>query len=171
MSKATVLVLITLVLIGGGALLVNREFRDAQQRPAVQRLDSQRRLCQFAAAIAAYRDRHHAWPDRLLSLVHDQRLGFGANLVRGGGSYRYRPPPAGAREDAVVMWSESMHRAVRAGEAWGAEGEVAARDQPAVSYVLNAALAVEELDAAAWRQRVPGTDAHQPPRDDRGAGD
>jgi hypothetical protein len=144
MSKASVITLVMIVLFAAGALLVNREFTQAQERPSVQRLESRRRLVQFATAIEHYRASHQAWPDTLFQLMKDQHLGFGANLVRGAGTYRYRRPEADDAPDRPVMWSDQPHRAVLAGEPWGGEGDIATRDHPAVAFVLTRDLRVEE---------------------------
>ncbi len=146
--------IVFVVVMAVGALLVGREFRQAQERPGVQRLESQRRLGQFAAALAAYQGRHHDWPDNLFQVMKDQHLGFGANLVRGGGTYRYRKPGRDDGADRVVMWSDLPHQGVKAGEPWGGEGEVATSDHPPVSYVLTRDLRIEEVGLEAWRTRT-----------------
>ncbi len=155
MSKASMLTIALLLVLGLGTLLVNREFREAAARPAVQRLESQRRLRQFSDALTAYRQQHAAWPDSLFSLMKDQHLRFGSNLVRGGGTYLYREPPADAPADYVVMWSEIAHAGARIGEPWGGRGEVATAEHPPVSYVVTVSLRVEELDVDSWRRRAP----------------
>jgi hypothetical protein len=155
MNKATLVAVVLLLVVAAGAMVVNRSLRVAQERPAVQRLESQSRLRQFAAAIAAYRDHHGAWPSSLAVVIRDAHLGLGANAVRGGGVYRYRCPPADAGGGYVVMWSELNHAGIKRGEPWGGEGQVADRDIPAVAYILDANLNVEELDLDEFARRAP----------------
>lgn len=162
MNKATLVAVVMLVVVAAGTMLVHRSLRVAQERPAVQRLESQSRLKQFAAALAAYREHHQAWPTSLAVLIRDAHLGLGANAVRGGGVYRYRRPPADAGGDYVVMWSETNHAGVSRGELWGGEGQVADHDIPPVAYILDADLRVEELGLDEFARRAPhpagGTD-------------
>lgn len=148
MSRAAWITVVFSIIMGVGALMVYRSFRSAEERPAVQRQLSEMRLQQFAEAIAVYRSRHGAWPANLFQLMRDAKLPFGANAVRGGGLYAYRPPPPGASDDTVVMASDRCHAAVGAGAPWGGEGQVAAQDIPAVTYVLTAGGRVEALSEA-----------------------
>ncbi len=148
------MILVLVVVLAAGAMLVNREFKQAQERPSVQRLESQRRLRQFAAALDAYRTQHRAWPDQLFQLMKDQRMGFGANLVRGGGSYRYHRPSAADAGDRLVMWSDMPHRGIAAGEPWGGEGGIAITGHPPVGYVLTKDLSVLELPLDDWKRRT-----------------
>jgi type II secretory pathway pseudopilin PulG len=155
MKKSTVAILVALVVLAAGVLLVHQNLRTAQERPTVQRQVSRQRLQQFAEALGAYRQAHGAWPDSLLQVVREARLGFGANAVRGAGIYRYRKPPAGTADDYVVMWSDTNHAGVKAGQPWGGEGQVAAADVPPVAYILNAGLKVEELGLDEFVRRAP----------------
>jgi hypothetical protein len=157
-NKATLVAVIMLLVVAAGALLVHRSLRVAQERPAVQRLESQSRLRQFAAAFATYRERHGEWPPSLAVLVREAHLGLGANAVRGGGVYRYRRPPADAPGSYVVMWSGTNHAGVGRGEPWGGEGQVADHDIPPVAYVLDAALQVEELTIEEFTRRAPSSE-------------
>lgn len=153
MSRAAWISVMFALVMGVGAVVVYNEFRAAELRPAVQRQLSELRLKQFAEAIATYRTRHGAWPENLYLLMRDAKLPFGANTVRGGGVYGYRPPAAGAADDTVVMASDRCHDAVRAGEPWGAEGQVADRDIPAVAYVLTLGGKVEAVSDAERQRR------------------
>ncbi len=148
MSRAAWISLVFALIMGAGAVVVYREFRQAEDRPAVQRQLSELRLRQFADAIAAYRTRHGAWPGTLFQLMRDAGMPFGANTVRGGGVYAYRPPPPGAPDDVVVMASNRHHEAVPVGAPWGAEGQVASHEIPAVAYVLTAAGRIEAISPA-----------------------
>lgn len=155
MNKATLIAVLMLAVLAGGALLVNRSLRSATERPAVQRLASQARLKEFAAALQAYRDHHHAWPDGLGELLKDAHLGMMAPVVRGAGVYRYRRPPAEAPPDYVVMWSDTNHAGIARGEPWGAVGEIAKEPVPPIAYVLTAGGEVEALDEADFKLRAP----------------
>jgi hypothetical protein len=86
--------------------------------------------------------------------MRDQHLGFGANLVRGGGTYHYRKPAADDAPDRPVMWSDTPHRAVLAGEPWGGEGGIATTDHPAVAFVLTRDLRVQELSVEALNRVI-----------------
>ena len=159
MNKATLVAILMLAVLAAGAMLVNRSLRSATERPAVQRLASQARLKEFAAALQAYRDHHQAWPDGLGQLLKDAHLGIMAPAVRGAGVYRYRRPPADAPPDYVVMWSDTNHAGIARGEPWGAAGEVAKDDVPPIAYVLTAGGEVDGLDEAAFKRRAPAPTA------------
>ncbi|HEX3133025.1 MAG TPA: hypothetical protein VHX44_05510, partial [Planctomycetota bacterium] len=134
MNKATILAIIMLAIIAGGALMVNREMRDAQARPAVQRALSQTRLTQFAEALRQYQVDHHTWPDTMPQLLRAANLPTTGIMVRGAGIYRYRKPTADAAKDALVMWSDRPHDGVAAGESWGGENQVTDKAVPPVAY-------------------------------------
>ncbi len=155
MNKATILALMLLVVLAAGALLVNREMRDAQGRHSVQRQMSQARLAQFADAITHYRIRYQSWPDTTAQLLRASNLPATSTMVRGAGIYRYRKPTVDAGADTLVMWSDRPHEGVGAGEPWGAEGERADKPVPAVAYVLTAALEVQGLSPEEWARRRP----------------
>jgi hypothetical protein len=155
MNKATILAIILLAILGAGALLVNREMRDAQARPAVQRQLSQSRLAQFAEALKAYRDAHQAWPESMAQLLREAKLPPTSTAVRGAGVYRYRKPSGPVPPDLVVMWSDRPHDGIKAGEPWGGEGGIATTDVPPVAYVLNGALEIEALSPETWAKRIP----------------
>jgi hypothetical protein len=148
MSRASWITVVFVLIMAVGALVVHREFRNAQERPALQRELSEMRLRQFATAIAAYRERHQAWPDTLFTLMKDARLPFGAHAVRGTGLYGYRPPPPGSSGDFLIMASSGFHAGIRADEPWDGPGAMAASDLPPVAYVLTADLRILKLDPA-----------------------
>lgn len=150
MTRAWVAAAVFLALFGVGAVLVAREFRAEQQRPASQRVLDRERLQRVAAAIIAYRRAHGgAWPQKAIDLYREQ----GLPLADAG--VRYRMPPPDAADDYVVCWMEVLRAGARRGEPWGAAGQVADRDIPPASLVLTKALRIEELDEAAWRARTP----------------
>lgn len=158
MNKATILAVILLAIIAGGALLVNREMRDATARPAVQRQLSQARLAQFAEALKHYQAEHGTWPDTTPQLLRAARLPANSTLVRGAGIYRYRKPVGGAPQDTVVMWSDRPHDGVAAGEPWGAENQVTEQAVPPTAYALTAGLEVVALSPEEWAARKPADD-------------
>ena len=165
MNKATILAIILLAIIAAGALLVNREMRDATARPAVQRQLSQARLAQFADALRQYQADHLTWPDTMPQLLRAAKLPANSTLVRGAGIYRYRKPGADAPRDTVVMWSDRPHDGVAAGEPWGAENQVTDQAVPPTAYALTAGLEVVALSPAEWSARKPADDgaaAEQP---------
>jgi type II secretory pathway pseudopilin PulG len=149
-SRATIITIVFVIIVGIGAVLVSRQFRQALDRPAVQREDSQRRLRLMADALRAYRDAHGEFPENLFALFKDQHLQLGAN-----GGYLYRKPPADAPDDYVIMWAERLHEGVGKGQPWGGEGQVATEDIPAVGYVLTRNLAIEALSVDEHRRRAP----------------
>lgn len=155
MNKATILAIILLAVVALGALLVNREMRQAQSRHAVQRQMSQARLAQFAEALKQYRASYHAWPDTTAQLLRAGGLPPTSTMVRGAGIYRYRKPAADAAADALVMWSDRPHDGVAIGEPWGAEGQVADKPVPPVAYVLTSALEIQSLSPEDWAKRKP----------------
>ena len=155
MNKATILAIIMLAIIAGGAMMVNREMRDAQARPAVQRALSQTRLAQFAEALKQYQSVHHSWPDTTPQLLRAASLPTTGTMVRGAGIYRYRKPVADAAKDALVMWSDRPHDGVAAGERWGGENQVTDKAVPPVAYVLTVALEVLALTPEEWATRKP----------------
>ena len=161
MNKATILAIIMLATIAGGAVLVNRAMRHAQARPSVQRQLSQTRLAQFAEAIKQYRVAQQTWPDTTAQLLRTAQLPPTSTIVRGAGMYRYRKPPANAPTEMVVMWSDRPHDGVAVGEPWGGEGETAKQAIPPIAYVLTAALEVQALSPEDWTKRKP-TDQSQP---------
>ena len=161
MNKATILAIIMLAIIAGGAVLVNRAMREAQARASVQRQLSQTRLAQFAEAIKHYRVAQQTWPDTTAQLFRAAQLPPTSTIVRGAGIYRYRKPPTNAPMDYVVMWSDRPHDAVAAGEPWGGEGETTPKAIPPIAYVLTAALEVMALSPDDWAQRKP-TDESRP---------
>ncbi|MBA3847924.1 MAG: hypothetical protein H0X45_14945 [Planctomycetes bacterium] len=152
MSRSTAITIVFVLILAFGAVIVAREFRGALARPAVQRLEHQRTLATLAEALKDYRADQHAWPDTLFQLLkHSPELGLGAN--RG---YQYRKPDSDAA-DQIIISSEAFHPAVPAGQPWGAEGELATAEVPAVAYVVTADLVVHELplDEAARRSPTP----------------
>lgn len=155
MNKATILAVILLAIIAAGALLVNREMRDAQERPAVQRQLSQARLAQFAEALKQYRADHQSWPDTTTQLLRAAKMPQTSTLVRGAGIYRYRKPDADAAPDSLVMWSDRMHDGVAAGEPWGGEGQKTDKAIPPAGYALTVALEVVTLTQDDWIKRTP----------------
>ena len=155
MNKATILAIMTLAVIAGLAVLVNRAMRDAQARPSVQRQLSQARLAQFAEAIKQYRDVHHVWPDSTAQLLRAAKLPPTSTVVRGAGMYRYHKPPLNAPLDLLVMWSDRPHDPVAIGESWGGEGETAKQAIPPLAYVLTSALEVVALSPDDWTKRKP----------------
>lgn len=161
MNKATILAIIMLATIAGGAVLVNRAMRHAQARPSVQRQLSQTRLAQFAEAIKQYRVAQQTWPDTTAQLLRAAQLPPTSTIVRGAGMYRYRKPPANAPTDMVVMWSDRPHDGVAVGEPWGGEGETTKQAIPPIAYVLTAALEVQALSPEDWTKRKP-TDESRP---------
>jgi type II secretory pathway pseudopilin PulG len=160
MNKATILAVILLAIIAAGALMVNREMRDAQERPAVQRQLSQARLAQFAEALRQYRADHQAWPDTTAQLLRAAKMPQTSTLVRGAGLYRYRKPPADAAPDALVMWSERVHDGVAAGQPWGGEGQRTEQPIPPAAYAITAALEVVTLTPEEWARRKPPEESH-----------
>jgi len=155
MNKATILAIILLAIIAGGALMVNREMRNAQARPAVQRALSQARLAQFADALKQYQTVHHTWPDTTPQLLRAANLPTSGTLVRGAGIYRYRKPTIDAAPDALVMWSDRPHDGVAAGEPWGGENQVTDKAIPPIAYALTVGLEVIALSPEEWAKRKP----------------
>jgi type II secretory pathway pseudopilin PulG len=155
MNKATILAVILLAIIAAGALMVNREMRDATARPAVQRQLSQARLVQFAEALTQYRNEHHTWPDTTAQLLRAAKLPQTATMIRGAGIYRYRKPPADATPDTLVMWSERLHDGVAKGDPWGSEGQIADKPIPPIGYALGTDLKLLELTPEEWARRKP----------------
>ncbi len=150
MSRSTAITIVFVLILAFGAVIVAREFRGALARPAVQRLEHQRTLATLVEALKDYRTDEHAWPDTLFQLLkHSQELGLGAN--RG---YEYRKP-VGDAPDQIVISSQAFHPAVPAGQPWGAEGELAPDEVPAVAYVVTADLVVRELPLDEARHRSP----------------
>jgi type II secretory pathway pseudopilin PulG len=159
MNKATILAVILLAIIAAGALLVNREMRDAQERPAVQRQLSQARLAQFADALRQYRADHQSWPDTTAQLLRAAKLPQTSTLVRGAGLYRYRKPAPDAPAGTLVMWSDRVHDGVAAGEPWGGEDQTADKPIPPVAYGLTTALEVVTLTPEEWAKRKPAEES------------
>lgn len=155
MNKATILAIILLAILAAGALLVNRELRDATARPAVQRQLSQARLAQFAEAIRHYQADHRTWPDTTQQLLRAANMPPTSTMVRGAGLYRYRKPAVDAPKDTLVMWSDRPHDGVAAGEPWGGENQVADKAVPAIAYALTAGLEVVALSPEEWAARKP----------------
>jgi hypothetical protein len=146
MNRAPIIGLVVLVTVAFGFALVDRQLQAARERPAVQRIESYKRLQQLAAAFRLYHRGHQgAWPDHLGDMLKEQHLGLGFSLVRGAGVYQYRKPPAGAPGDWIIMWSETNHAGVAKGAPFGAAGEVAQQDIPPIAYVLRSDLSVDEL--------------------------
>ncbi len=137
MAWAAILVLI----MAGGAVVVARRMHQAIDNPLVQRLETQRRLRQFADALHQYQSRHLAWPDNLFQLMRDAKLPLGLNVAPGAGVLRFARPTASG---AVVMVSEGWHRPLRRGEVLDEAGTKAAADSPAVRYLLGDDLLVHE---------------------------
>lgn len=162
MNKATILAVILLAIIAAGALMVNREMRDAQERPAVQRQLSQARLAQFAEALKQYRADHQVWPDTTAQLLRAAKLPQTSTLVRGAGIYRYRKPSADAAGDTLVIWSDRVHDGVAAGEPWGSEGQKAEKPVPPTAYAITASLEVVALTPDEWSKRKPADEARAP---------
>jgi hypothetical protein len=156
MSKASVFAMIILICFAIGAALVNHNLEAARERPSVQRLDSYNRLKRLASSFRSYLNSHHGqWPEHWSDFLHDQRLGLGVNLVKGGGLYLYRKPPADALADYIIMWSDTNHAVIPKGQQWGSSGQIAAQDIPGVAFVLNASLQVEELTLEEFAKRSP----------------
>lgn len=162
MNKATILAVILLAIIAAGALMVNREMRDAQERPAVQRQLSQARLAQFVEALKQYRADHQGWPDTTAQLLRAAKLPQTSTLVRGAGIYRYRKPAADAPADLLVIWSDRMHDGVAVGEPWGGEGEKTDKPIPPVAYAVTAGLEILTLTPEEWTTRKPADDPRLP---------
>ena len=162
MNKATILAVILLAIIAAGALMVNREMRDAQERPAVQRQLSQARLAQFVDALKQYRADHQSWPDTTTQLLRAGKLPQTSTLVRGAGIYRYRKPAGDAPADALVMWSDRVHDGVAVGAPWGGEGQKADKPIPPIAYAITAALEVVTLTPDEWAKRKPAEEARAP---------
>lgn len=163
MNKATILAIILLAIIAAGALMVNREMRDATARPAVQRQLSQARLAQFAEALKQYQADHHAWPDTTPQLLRAAKLPATSTMVRGAGIYRYRKPAADASKDALVMWSDRPHDGIAAGEPWGGENQVTDKAIPPAAYVLTVGLEVVALPPDEWAKRKPADETRPEP--------
>jgi type II secretory pathway pseudopilin PulG len=162
MNKATILAIILLAIIAAGALMVNREMRDATARPAVQRQLSQARLAQFAEALKHYRTEHQTWPDTTQQLLRAGKFPATSTMIRGAGIYRYRKPAADAPSDTLVMWSDRPHDGVAAGEPWGAENQITDTAIPATAYALTAGLEVVALSPEEWAKRKPAEEAAMP---------
>lgn len=165
MNKATILAIILLAIIAAGALMVNREMRDATARPAVQRQLSQARLAQFAEAIKQYQVDHQTWPDTTPQLLRAAKMPPTSTMVRGAGIYRYRKPAADAPKDTLVMWGDRPHDGVAAGEPWGAENQVTDKAVAPTAYALTAGLEVVALSPEEWAARKPADEvpaAEQP---------
>ncbi len=159
MNKATILAIILLVIVAVGALMVNREMRDAQARHAVQRQMSQARLAQFAEALKHYRVAFQTWPDTTAQLLRAGNLPATSTMVRGAGIYRYRKPATNAATDALVMWSDRPHDGVAVGEPWGAEGQKAEQPVPPIAYVLTLALEIQGISPDEWAKRKPADES------------
>lgn len=155
MSRISWFTVIFIVIMAVGALVMQQEFRAAQDRPAMQRELSQLRLSQFATAIAHYRERHGTWPGNLFQIMQEGKLSLSAHAVRGCGLYRYRPPPSNAGDDYVIMASDGFHAGTSAGKPWGGQGEVASKDIPPLAYVLTAGGQIEALSPAERDRRWP----------------
>jgi len=162
MNKATILAIILLAIIAAGALMVNREMRDATARPAVQRQLSQVRLAQFAEALKQYQADYQKWPDSTPQLLRAGKLPATSTMVRGAGIYRYRKPAADAPTDTLVMWSDRPHDGVAAGEPWGGENQVTDKSMPPTAYALTAGLEVVALSPEDWAKRKPAEEIAKP---------
>lgn len=162
MNKATILAIILLAIIAAGALMVNREMRDATARPAVQRQLSQARLAQFAEALKQYQADHQTWPDTTQQLLRAGKFPATSTMVRGAGIYRYRKPAADAAKDSLVMWSDRPHDGVAAGEPWGGENQVTDQAVPPTAYALTAGLEVVALSPDDWAKRKPVEETSTP---------
>jgi hypothetical protein len=164
MTRAPIIGLVVLVTVAFGFALVNRQLQAARERPAVQRIESVKRLQQLALAFRKYHTVHlGAWPEHFGDLLREQRLPAGITLVRGAGVYQYRKPPAGAPGDWIIMWSEANHAGVPKGAPFGAAGEVALNDIPPIAYVLRADLTVDELSLEQLDQRLSAAPPAAPP--------
>jgi hypothetical protein len=164
MARAPIIGLVVLVTVAFGFALVNHQLQAARERPAVQRIESYKRLQQLALALRKYHSVHQgAWPDHLLDMLREQRLGLGFNLVRGAGVYQYRKPPAAAPGDWIIMWSDANHAGVPKGAPFGAAGEVALADIPPIAYVLRVDLTVDELSLEQLDQRLSAALPAAPP--------
>jgi len=164
MTRAPIIGLVVLVTVAFGFALVSRQLEAARDRPAVQRIESVKRLQRLAIAFRIFHSMHYgAWPEHLNDMLREQHLGLGIGLVRGAGIYQYRKPPAGAPDDWIIMWSDTNHAGVAQGAPFGAAGEVALNDIPPIAYVLRADLAVDELSLEQLEQRMSaGAPAAQP---------
>ncbi len=155
MARAPIIGLVVLVTVAIGFALVNRQLQAARERPAVQRIESYKRLQQLATAFRTYHKVHlGAWPEHFGDMLKEQRLGLGFALVRGAGVYQYRKPPAGAPGDWIIMWSDTNHAGVATGAPVGAAGEVAQEDIPPIAYALRRDLTVDELSLEQLDQRM-----------------
>lgn len=165
MTRAAWISIIFAIVMGVGALMVHREFRAAESRPAVQRQLSEQRLRQFSAALSDYRTRHGTWPETLYQLMKEAHMPFGANVVKGMGVYVYRPPGPHANDATVVMASDGQHAAIGVGDPWGAEGQVATVALPAVTYLLTVGGQVEAVSPherdQRWTQRHEVPSEHE----------
>lgn len=162
MNKATILAIILLAIIAAGALMVNREMRDATARPAVQRQLSQARLAQFADALKQYQADHQTWPDTTQQLLRAGKFPATSAMIRGAGIYRYRKPAADAPKDTLVMWSDRPHDGVAAGESWGGENQITDKDVPPTAYALTTSLEVVALSPEDWAKRKPAEETAKP---------
>jgi hypothetical protein len=166
MNKATIMAIILLAVIAGGALLVNREMNKAQARPAVQRQLSLTRLAQFVEAIKSIREERGAWPATMKEILHQARLPVSSTAIRGAGIYRYKQPAADAPADTIIIWSDRPYDGVAVGEPYGGEGQFATEAIPPLAYVVTSALTIETLSPEVWVQRIPqqipSSDASEP---------
>jgi hypothetical protein len=155
MNKATIMAIILLAIIAGGALLVNREMNKAQARPAVQRQLSLTRLAQFIEAIKQFREEKAQWPVSMKDILHQAHLPPTSTAIRGAGIYRYKQPAADAPEDTIIIWSDRPYDAVAIGDPYGGEGQFATEHIPALAYVVTKKMAIETLSPEVWAQRIP----------------
>jgi hypothetical protein len=166
-SRSQIVAVVTLAVLIWGAFTVASTFRQRQENPAVQRLDSQRVLRAYAAALAVYRQDHAAWPDDIRQLWDHPRFSevsglaitkvkrvLAGHLVTGGGFYQYRPPRQGDGQE-LVMASPRAHDAVAAGELFGEAGARAETAIPAVHFALDSQLQLRSLSDEEQRLRAP----------------
>jgi hypothetical protein len=172
MSRSWVMMVMLLLLLMGGTVAVWFHFEGRRANPAIQRLEGRRILEAYAAAYRAYAAAHAAapWPKDLRELWDWPGFSTAADMpvpdrvtrarqvirVEGAGlRFVYRPPPPGVPAGTVVVASAKPFAAVARGEPFGAQGERADRDIPAVYYAIDDTLGVVELDEAAWRMLAP----------------
>ncbi len=155
MQKATIIAIILLGVIAFGAIMVNREMKEAQARPAVQRQLSKTRLTDFINAIKLHQAEHKTWPENMKAILNAAKLPVMSTAVRGAGIYRYRRPAESDPDNAIIIWSDRPYDGVAAGEPYGGEGEVAKEAIPPAAYVVTKALVIEIISPEEWSKRIP----------------
>lgn len=168
MTSGRIVAAIALIVFFGLTIHVAVSFRTRGDNPAIQRLASRALLRSYAAALEAYRASQGAWPTDLrtlwawprfsaesgLAVSRVQRAAALGHRVEGAGFYTYQRPDSDDPATIVVA-SPLAHRAVAAGEPFGAEGETASAPVAATHYALDAGLNVVELDVDEQERRAP----------------